>query len=711
VSSLFVWNNALLLLLAIRLPRRLLPGASAWHRLLAGCLVFPVFAILAIFAASSIGLLTAVGVAGIVTAVALIEILLPASPPRVPANDESAAAPRASRSEAVLEAAGAALFGGVALLWIVKTGVAGTSFGFDDLTYHATASAWWLQQESLSLPPFTYQGYYPHNADLLNLWFMLPLHSDAHANLAVLVWMALAATALLAIAHDFGGVRALALLCAACFLVSPRILRLTGSFTGDDLAAASCGLTALAFAGVRAGSDSRTRWGSALLCGFAAGTAVGIKAPMIAPMGLVALWWCGWAVAGAPSRGIGRRELLVFALGLVVTGSYWYLGNWVLTGNPLFPAEVGPFAGPFDRATQWQTSIASTIAAQWREPTFWPGYALRHLDWPLPLGLTAALGYLLTLGAVVGSRRLNPIELRLYALLLVVVGLLAVVLFPLMPFSGMNNRPDASFTFRIRFLSLAFGLGLALYGSVGARRPWAVMLLAILPAWAILAGLRGLEAGDGIWVGVGAAATALLRAAWPQRPPAFTAQRVRRAGVVALAAAVVALTLWTPGKARWTAENLYSFQARARHEPTPTWSALEWLPPASRVASFSFDPSSHALYYPLFGRSLQFRVVPIDHEGRRLQPLHHDRASSRAWWWEFEAQQSAPSNLLENLRASGVDYLFISRWSGKAIRAGWPPARRVLEERAPERRIYGDDHSEIWDVRAAFDARAPRSDP
>ena len=60
MSWLFVWNNALLVLLAVRLPRRLLPGASAWHRALAGCLVFPVFAILAIFAASSIDHLTAV---------------------------------------------------------------------------------------------------------------------------------------------------------------------------------------------------------------------------------------------------------------------------------------------------------------------------------------------------------------------------------------------------------------------------------------------------------------------------------------------------------------------------------------------------------------------------------------------------------------------------------------------------------------------------
>jgi hypothetical protein len=710
MSWLFVWNNALLVLLAIRLPRRLLPGAAAGHRVLAGCLVFPVIAILAIFAASSLGHLTAAGVAGIVTAAALVEMLLPASPPRTPTSDESAAAPRRTRSEAVLEAAGAALFGGIVLLWVVKTAVAGTSYGFDDLTYHATASAWWLQQGSLSLPPFTYQGYYPHNAELLNLWFMLPLRSDAHANLAVLVWMALAASALLAIAHGFGAVRALALLSAACFLISPRILRLTGSFTADDLAAAGCGLAALAFARVRAGGDPRTRWGSALLCGLAAGVAVGTKAPMIAPMGLLALWWCGRAFAGGPSRGIGPRELLVFGLGLAITGSYWYVGNWVLTGNPLFPAEVGPFSGPFDRATQWQTSIASTIAAQGRQPGFWMGYLRRHLDWPLPLGLTAALGYLLTLGAAARAARSTSTELRLYAILLVVVGLLVVLLFPLVPFSGMNNRPDSSFTFRIRFLSLAFGVGLALYGSVGARRAWAVALLALLPACAILVALLGLEAGDGIWVGTGAAATALLWVSWHLRPAAFTGQRLRRAGVGVLAAALAALALWTPAKTRWTTANLYAFQARARHEATPSWSELEGLPPASRIASFSFDPSSHVLYYPLFGRSYQFRVVPVDHEGRRLQPLHQDRESARPWWWEFEAHQGDPSNLLENLRASGVDYLFISRWSGKTTPSGWPPARRVLEQLAPERRIYGDGHSEIWELREESEKRESRTD-
>jgi hypothetical protein len=231
----------------------------------------------------------------------------------------------------------------------------------------------------------------------------------------------------------------------------------------------------------------------------------------------------------------------------------------------------------------------------------------------------------------------------------------------------------------------------------------------MLPAFAILTVLRSIDVRDSIWVGAGAAATALLWIAWHQRPSAFTAQRVRRVAYGALAAALVALALWTPAKARWTAENLYSFRVKKSHQTTPAWSALERLPPGTRVASFSFNPSSHAFYYPLFGRSFQLGVVPIDHQGRRLRALHLDRESSREWWWEFQVRQHVPTNLLENLRASEVDYLFISRWPRESKWAGWPPPRRVLAARAPKRRIFGDSHSEIWDVRSASTARSDRA--
>jgi hypothetical protein len=696
MNTLFIWNNALLLLLSVRLPRRLLPGASPWHRFLATVLCLPLLAILAIFATSVAGHLTAVWVGALLAAGAAAELLLPATAPMTTTVGEL----RRSRAETFLEAAGASLLGGLAALWIFDTGVAGTSFRFDDLTYHAASSAWWLQQATVSLPPFTYQGYFPHNAELMNLWFMLPLRGDAHANLAILVWITLSASALLAITRTFAGSRALAFVAAAGLLTSPEIRFFSGSFSGGDLAAAGFGLAALAFAHVAPGDDARTRFGRALFGGLAAGAAVGTKASMLAPVALLAVWWCWRAGARRSSAGIGRRELLVFGAGLVAAGGYWYARNWFLTGNPLFPAEIGPFDGPFDRASQWQTSLASYMTPHWREPAFWPRFLLRRLAWPLPLGLTSALGYGLAVGAAVLWRNRIPARLRPYALLLAAAGLLAIALFAFQPFSGTINRPVAPLKVRLRYLSFAFALGLALYGSVGPRRPVWVALAALLPACGIFAVLRNLDGREGALVAAGAAATALVFIAWRQWPTFFRGRPLHAVACGALGLAVVGLALWSPAKARWTEENLHSFRVKKRAQTTPAWGALERLPPGSGVAGISFNPASHAFYYPLFGRSFQLRVIPIDHEGHRRQPLHAPAESRRDWWWEFGARRRTPANLLANLRASGVDYLFVSRWPRESKMAGWPPARGVLAKRAPERLIFGDDHTEIWDVRS-----------
>jgi len=144
--SMFIWNNALLLLLSVRLPRRLLPGASPWHRTLATILCLPILAILTIFGTSVAGLLTPGWAGALLALLCAAELLVPAR--HTPAANGT---PRTNRAEACFEFAGAALLGGLAALWIFDSGMACTSFRFDDLTYHAASSAHWLQQATLSL--------------------------------------------------------------------------------------------------------------------------------------------------------------------------------------------------------------------------------------------------------------------------------------------------------------------------------------------------------------------------------------------------------------------------------------------------------------------------------------------------------------------------------------------------------------------------------
>ncbi|MBW2667938.1 MAG: hypothetical protein JRE13_16745, partial [Deltaproteobacteria bacterium] len=238
---------------------------------------FPLLAILTIFATSIAGIMTPFWVGSVLAVFAVADLLLPVPAPAASGGGE----PATSLGETLLATAGASILGGLATLWIFEVAAAGTPFLYDDLTYHATSSAWWIQQATLSLPPFTYQGYYPHNAELMNLWFMLPLRGDSHANLSVLLWLALSVSSLLAIAHTFAGSRALAFFAAAGLMASPEIRFFSGSFSAGDLAATSFGLAALAFAHFEPTDDERTRFGKALLGGLAAGAAVGTKASML----------------------------------------------------------------------------------------------------------------------------------------------------------------------------------------------------------------------------------------------------------------------------------------------------------------------------------------------------------------------------------------------------------------------------------------------
>jgi len=42
------------------------------------------------------------------------------------------------------------------------------------------------------------------------------------------------------------------------------------------------------------------------------------------------------------------QTALCFLFFVFLTSSAWYLQNWWLTGNPVFPTKLGPFSGPLD---------------------------------------------------------------------------------------------------------------------------------------------------------------------------------------------------------------------------------------------------------------------------------------------------------------------------------------------------------------------------
>jgi hypothetical protein len=576
---------------------------------------------------------------------------------------------------------------GLLVWWGQRIIGSGVGFVWDDLAYHAVLPAWWIQHSSLALPPFGYQGYFPANAELFALWFMLPFGSDALGNLSVLFWMVLILLSCAVITRELGHSPLVTSAAIACLLLSPEIAFFAGTFSGTDLAVAGLCLATLALAGR---PEAHVGTARAALSGLAGGLALGTKittAPLIL---LVGIWW----IYRVRMRAGDWGHVAAYGLGVISLGFAWYLRNLAISGNPLFPAAIGPFDGPFSIEAQQKTTLVPSILAGWTQPAFWAEFTGRRLDWPLPLGLVALAGYVAGTVALLRERERPR---RLYYLLLLGTGGLFLLLFPFQPFAGTNNRPASGLHHLIRYLAFPFALGLVLFPSAVAERHSGAALFRTAAA-GLAAASTGVTALVGSAWGLGGVLVARVGA----RLLRGRSLPVRAVVPLAVLLAWGAVTLATPHAEKATAERLYSF---GNGRPVGSgWRALEQLPAGSRVAVQSHDPSTHALYHPLFGRRLQLRPVAVLPSGEARPPLHESwRGDPDGWWWEFDELDRPvdPERLLGNLDAAGVDYLLVNKWprDNRDPHTRWPRVRAaLLEALGPERRAYQDPYSEVWDL-------------
>jgi len=687
----FALASAALAVLAARLAERLLPGARRADRLLATLLLFVAACCGVLLALGTVGWLRAGPIAVASVAALACELALSAWERRT-SDDAGPATQRSGPPSSFGERVGLALVCAVLVWWAKLTLVSGASFIWDDLAYHATLPAWWTRAGSLELMPLNYQGYYPANAELFALWFVAPFETDALGNAGVLAWLALLALGFVAIAQAHDVPLLPVALALSCFVLSPEVALFAQSYCANDLAQTAFAVAMLAFA---AAGDERHVSSRATLSGIAAGLALGTKITVAPQVALVALWWGTRRPANTPRL----RPLVAFVIAAVLCGGFWYARNWLATGNPVYPAEFGPFDGPFSAEVQRRTTLIPTILENWTRPQFWQRFAFRRLDWPLALGLVSLCGYVF---ALLFLARVEEPRARRYWQLLAVAGLALFTLFPFQPFSGTNNRPLSGLHHPIRFLTLQFVLGLLLFASAfkGAGKLRAlVMVVGLLLA---LLSAEGDLAGQAVWFagGFAIALVAVLvverrRAPWPAW-----------LGTLALVAPWPVLALAAPALERAAAERLYAFGGE-RPMGAP-WRVLEQLPAGARIATITNDPGSHALYRPLFGRSLRFQPVAVDALGSAELAWHERGASARGWWDDFGAPP-APSaeELRRNLAASRVEFLLVSKWPAfptdkQGLRvAPWPLAKQALEHIAGARCLHADGYSEVWDLREA----------
>jgi hypothetical protein len=412
----FTGLNGALLAAGWRLSRRLLPGAGGAERAVAAATAASALVVLGMWILSLLHAISLWGAGAMALSVYSLAWLFLRSPDRqapgasAPDRGVPPGTARAVPSPAPWRLAQAATRigdGGLvaamlaaAFCWLCD-GQTGGLYGpvrpFNDAPhYHLYFAAQWLQAGSLHLVPLPFgqmaAPYFPANAELVYLFWMLPFHADWLAKVGQFPYAALGAlavaslvrsvvladarrrssaasdpnasppNALAALSHaPVGGRVALPWLCAGLYLANPFVC--VHAVTADvDVTAAAYFLAATLFA-ARACRDQRPA--DLAYLGTALGLFLGTKYVsmiFLVPLGLLV----GPAVFTVCRRH-GWRPAAVSLTALWILAGPWYVRNWLVTGNPCFPADVavGPwtlFAGAYGRdalvGSEWHIMVS-----------------------------------------------------------------------------------------------------------------------------------------------------------------------------------------------------------------------------------------------------------------------------------------------------------------------------------------------------------------
>lgn len=727
----FILANFAVLLACFCLSDMLFHHRSTRIRMLTAISAFPILTWLIVTCFGSTGLLTReyVTLAAIGAAVAAVTASVvrkkkaePAYPRRVLRTVTKPAGPTPHLLLA------SACFGGLASVHVLSATLFGTHFVWDDLSYHAPAVAHWVVDRRLSLAPFWYQAYYPLNSELFSLWFILPTGGDGYASLGGLYWLLLLTVAAVVLIRGQGGGRTAALLGGSLLMASSVVSASTMTFSATDLAGPALMMATVAVLSpspVRGQSHpSCPSWREAFFSGLLIGLAAGVKVSL-APVALVVLIWTVLTQERGERLRRGLRLGGIFLLGVVATGSYWYVRNLWLTGNPLFPAEFGPIDGPFHSHAQDRTKLISWLTTYHASPGEWVRAIGVAIWWPIGAFLLAVIGLARGAAYLIRQRRTILEADKRTLLLLLLLAVILLALFPWTPFSGTADAPDAELKILPRYLILPFAAGIVLFCVLAARKHPAtgrydlasspptraerdrgiVWLFVFLVLFSCPWGphpLRSIAASTDWGSGYVAEAIpalvfllggAIALAAWNHWPVGGPWRRAKGFWLAVLGPVLIVLCAISGLKQRMTDQMLYRYEDQ---EPRvgAFWRELERLPAGGRIAFFG--PRSYQ-YYALFGRGYQLRPCHVEADGRLAAPLHEiwqANPDQVRWWSAWHRPPPDLGKLIVNLQAANIDYVWVTKWDDDY----WVPQYQVLMDSPITKLRYDDGYSVLLEI-------------
>lgn len=604
---------------AMRLRARLLPGWSGAPARLAEVVIGSSALLVAI---ELVGIAQILKPAPVLAAAVLAGLLLAWFGRPL---DQAASAKRTAPSQMGRPATAVAL----AVIFIVAAHWAAISqhsfavgmYGGDEAWYHLPYAARFAQDGSITALHYASPSYlswfHPVNSELFHTLGMVLTGRDILSPFLNLLWLAVALLAAWCIGRPFG-VAPLTAVATALALDLPVFAGTQAGAAMSDLFGVTMLLAAVAL--LLSGHEERRGPGRlepalVVVAGLAVGLALGAKLIYAAPVIVLAA-----GVLVCSPRGGRRAAALYFVPPALLTGSFWYVRNFVEVLNPfpyvsrLGPIDLpGPNEGlnggpPFSVAhylgngTVWSEHLAPDLSAQ-LGPV-----------WPLLIG--AAL-----LGIVLGLiQRRSPL-IRVLA----VVGAVTFLFWLFTPAAaeGPEGNPT-SFEAGLRVLepALIIGLVLAMVSAARLGERWRWSVLAAVALLALVATRRGLS----FWDSAGQLGGSVLIATALILVPLAAAAFARRGGSGRLAAALAVLVVAVIGVGLTWSRTQYYFDHRYRTADVPALFSLLNMVPLYRWAGDVHDKrigTSGILQYGLYGEDLSNHVqflglVGDDHSFREI---------------------------------------------------------------------------------------------
>ena len=545
----------------------------------------------------------------------------------------------------------------------------------DVIDYHLPFVGEWLQRGTLVMPvPAAGDhstSYYPLNSSLWMYWTTAPFQSDLVARLVQVPFFVLLFLAVVRLALEIRVPAAAALVAGLLTLSLPDVIRGL-SLAENDLILAALLVAASANLAIL---WHRTGVWRAVMVAALLGMAIGTKVLALPFAALLGLVWLGiiahhWRPEGW--RNITRLALLGAGI-VILLGSYSYLRNWVVMGNPFYPVRI-EFLG----AELFPGLYTAT--REWREThpfhSFdWSGFLgfgmRRFFGWTVPLFVLP--GMLLALVRSLRERQVLPVILTGWCAIS-----LAIFWF-VIPFHFE----------RFLYATLAWAIVLAVWGWL-ALVPGRAWLLGIPVIPLAVLNVSSLPIDTGVWrnpvhvlgaLAIVSATTVAVLMARNFRQVATPA----RLGFLLAGCALLLVALWPVYADRYEDQRfdqLGRLSAFLVSQPE-VW---HWLWEETRDDPATIAVAGTNAIWPLYGATLDNRVLTISHNGH-LQEYN----------WGTPTRPFGPPDRerwLATIRDAGVEYLWITP---DVTLGGWPHENGWAAEAGFEAVVHKDD-LHVWQI-------------